>query len=214
MRALPTGLMNSMMISAAIEEARAIGDQEITVAGTEEILAALWQMTFTQVSAVHELWMEAAFIKRGRGIVETVYPDPAERKRLYAYGYSPHVGRRFERVAATIRAILARAQDYAALPLEEKLSIFIDVGSAVADDGGYGFLSATPKLDEASTPIGMECSVGGWECRVRIVRTPAIFGPGKLSFRTTWTSGSVWQSVRSSLEHGPKGRKTPSIRLP
>ena len=122
------------MILTAIEEARAISDQDITVAGTEEILAALWQKTFTQVSAAREAWMEEAFIKRGRGMVETVYPDPAERKRLYAYGYSPYVGRRFERVADTIRAILARAQDYAAFSLEEKLSIFIDVGGAVADD--------------------------------------------------------------------------------
>ena len=127
------------MILAAIEEARAISDQDITVAGSEEILAALWQKTFTQVSAAHEAWMEEAFIKRGRGVVEAVYPDPAERKRLYAYGYSPHVGRRFERVAATIRAILERATDYAALSPEEKLSVFIEVGDAVADDGGYGF---------------------------------------------------------------------------
>jgi hypothetical protein len=126
------------MILAAIEEARSISDQDTTVAGTEEILAALWQKTFTH-SAVHEAWMEEAFINRGRGIVETVYPDPAERKRLYAYGYSPHVGRRFEHAAATIREILTRTENYATLSQEEKLSIFTEVGDTVADDGGYGF---------------------------------------------------------------------------
>jgi hypothetical protein len=127
------------MILSAVEEAKAISGEDTTVAGTETMLTALWQRTFTHVSAAREAWMEAAFIKRGRGVVETTYPDADERKRLYDYGYSPHVGRRFETVARTMRGVLDNAEDYGTLSDDERLSIFVSLGEAVANDGGYGF---------------------------------------------------------------------------
>ncbi|MFA6243350.1 MAG: DEAD/DEAH box helicase, partial [Candidatus Hydrogenedentales bacterium] len=130
--------LDSMILSAT-EEAKAISGEETTAAGTETMLTALWQKTFTQVSASREEWMEQAFIKRGRGVVQTVYPDAAERKRLYDYGYSPHVGRRFEAVAGIIRDVLEDTQDYGTLADEQRLAIFASLGDAIADDGGYGF---------------------------------------------------------------------------
>ena len=83
--------------------------------------------------------MEAAFVKRGNGVVQTVYPDSEERKRLYDYGYSPQVGRRFEPVAATMREMLEQTGDYGILSNRERLAIFVKLGKVVADDGGYGF---------------------------------------------------------------------------
>ncbi len=127
------------MILSAIEEAKAISREETTAANTEAMLAQLWQKTFTQVSAAREAWMEAAFVKRGNGVVQTVYPDSEERKRLYDYGYSPQVGRRFEPVAATMREMLEQTGDYGILSNRERLAIFVKLGKVVADDGGYGF---------------------------------------------------------------------------
>jgi len=127
------------MILSAVEEAHAISGVATTTAGTEEMLVALWQRTFTRVSAAQEAWMEEALIKRGHGIVETVYPDAAERKRLYDYGYSPHVGRRFEGAAKTLRDILEDTEDYGDLNEAQRLALFVRLGAVVADDGGYGF---------------------------------------------------------------------------
>jgi len=127
------------MILSAIEEAKAISLEETTLANTEAMLAQLWQKTFSQVSAAREAWMQAAFVKRGSGVVQTVYSDPDERKRLYDYGYSPQVGRRFEAVAGTIRNILEGTWDYGTLSNHDRLAVFIQLGDTVADDGGYGF---------------------------------------------------------------------------
>ena len=127
------------MILSAIEEAKAISREETTVANTEAMLAQLWQKTFTQVSAAREAWMEAAFVKRGNGVVQTVYPSSEERKRLYNYGYSPHVGKRFEPVAATMREMLGETGAYGTLSINERLAVFVRLGEMVADDGGYGF---------------------------------------------------------------------------
>lgn len=127
------------MLLAAIEETAAISTTATTPANTEAMLAQLWQRTFTQVAQATEDWMERAFIKRGRGIVETIYPDASERKRLYDYGYAPHVGRRFDSVSQTILQRLKATEGYGAMSPDARLAVFISLGEAVADDGGYGF---------------------------------------------------------------------------
>jgi hypothetical protein len=127
------------MILSAIEEAKATSREETTAADTEAMLAQLWQKTFTHVSVASEAWMEAAFVKRGNGVVQIVYPSSEERRRLYDYGYPPQVGRRFEPVAAAMREILGETGDYGALSNGERLAVFVKLGEAVADDGGYGF---------------------------------------------------------------------------
>jgi hypothetical protein len=127
------------MILAAVEETAVIAAAMATPANTEVMLTQLWQRTFTHVAAATEEWMETAFIKRGRGMVEVIYPDADERKRLYDYGYTPHVGRRFVPVAQTILEMLQVADNYGAMRPDERLAVFVALGDVVADDGGYGF---------------------------------------------------------------------------
>jgi hypothetical protein len=127
------------MLLAAIEEAKEITGLTITAAGMEEMLRSLWQKTFTVVSDAYQTWMEAAFVQRGQGLIENVYPDEDERSRLYDYGYSPHVGRRFEDASIAIQEILNETSNYAALNAQERLNIFIELGDVIAADRGYGF---------------------------------------------------------------------------
>ncbi|MDH7791648.1 DEAD/DEAH box helicase [Ochrobactrum sp. AN78] len=127
------------MLLAAVEETAAITEMATTPANAEAMLKELWQQTFTQVAQATEAWMEQAFVKRGQGLVETIYPDADERKRLYDYGYSPYVGRRFEPVARTILELIQDTEGYGTMEPAERLAVFDSLGEAVADDGGYGF---------------------------------------------------------------------------
>src|SRR3546814_20856156 len=81
-------------------------------ARAEAEMRELWARTFTAVARAQEDWLESAFIRRGAGIVEHLYPDADERLRLYHYGFTPVIGRRFEAVAEKIRALLADATEY------------------------------------------------------------------------------------------------------
>lgn len=128
------------LILSAIEEIRAIDGAEFSGDQAEGILASIWQRTFALVSSGLEDWMERAFVKRGRGVVETVYPDAAERKKLYSYGFTPQVGRRFDIVADTLLELLEDADAYGDLPDNERLAIFNGLGREVATDQGYGYL--------------------------------------------------------------------------
>src|SRR3546814_6435327 len=58
-------------------------------ARAEAEMRELWARTFTAVARAQEDWLESAFIRRGAGIVEHLYPDADERLRLYHYGFTP-----------------------------------------------------------------------------------------------------------------------------
>ncbi|PTQ59433.1 RAD3-like DEAD/DEAH box helicase [Sphingomonas aurantiaca] len=127
------------VVLTALEEIARIEETEMTRPRAEEALKALWATTFTAVSAAREAWLEAAFIKRGVGVVETIYPDPAERRRLYHYGFTPLVGRRFDAVAAKIRAIIAGANGYGDLDATARIDVFESIGALLQGDRGFGF---------------------------------------------------------------------------
>lgn len=202
------------MILSAIEEAKAISREETTPANTEAMLAQLWQKTFTQVSAAREDWMEAAIVRRGTGIVQTVYPDSEERKRLYDYGYSPQVGKRFETVAATIRNRLGATGGYGTLPNDERLAVFIQLGEMVADDGGYGF--SVRDTEMGRTLYANWHNVLAWWMGMPDEKGPApqdlrawqTFVSDNLDFRLGVAVGAVVAHAWSEGEHHPLGPPT------
>lgn len=127
------------LLLAAIEEAKSVDGRALTVGEAEETLSTLWQKTFTIVSDTYESWMQDAFIQRGQGLIANVYPDENERARLYDYGYSPHIGRRFENAATEIKEILDGCVNYSALDERERFEIFVELGNVIVADKGYGF---------------------------------------------------------------------------
>ncbi|SEA96225.1 DEAD/DEAH box helicase [Rubrimonas cliftonensis] len=114
-------------------------DAELDGLQAEAKLAALWQKTFTVAAAAQEAWLEEAIVRRGRAIVEDIYPDPDERRRLYQYGFSPYVGRRFELTAPAIAELLTAAVDYGAETPAQRLVRFEALGELLKVDRGFGF---------------------------------------------------------------------------
>ncbi|QQR39052.1 DEAD/DEAH box helicase [Devosia rhizoryzae] len=128
------------VVLAAVEEVRAVAGATITPAQVETLLGGIWQRTFALVASGYQDWMERAFIRRGVGVVENIYPDAPERQRLYSYGFTPQIGRRFEGVANTLLELLEDADAYGDLPSAQRLAIFRGLGREVADDPGFGYL--------------------------------------------------------------------------
>lgn len=105
----------------------------------EVFLRQLWSRSFARVAAVQEAWLEQAFVHRGRSLIERLYPDPAQRRRLYQFGYAPAIGRRFEVIAPLILAELSGAADYGAQAPAERLARFARLGELVREQPGFGF---------------------------------------------------------------------------
>lgn len=126
-------------VLAASEELTRRDGVGVDGARVEAFLRELWQRTFARVAAAEEAWLEAAFIKRGRGLVERLYPDPQQRRRLYQYGFTPYIGRRFELVAPQLIAELQAAADFGAWTTEQRFEMLVRLGERVRAEPGIGF---------------------------------------------------------------------------
>jgi hypothetical protein len=137
------------VLLTAIEEIARAEDTGMTGARAEAHLVNLWRTTFTSAAAVQEAWLKEAFVQRGRAIVETVYPDADERRRLYQYGFSPLVGRRFEAIAPRVRELIAAATTYGEDGAPARIHVFEAIGDLLAADRGFGFCVRQTGTDQA-----------------------------------------------------------------
>jgi hypothetical protein len=129
--------LDSILLNS-IEELRGASD-EMLPSQVETLLAEVWKTTFTAVVQRSEQWLEKSFIKRGVAVVTTLYPDADERKRLYQYGFTPIVGRRFEATATVLHSLLAGATNYGIESPVQRLQLFKQLGMLLVNDRGFGF---------------------------------------------------------------------------
>jgi hypothetical protein len=127
------------VLLSALEEVERLRDERLNGAQAEAFLAGLWARTFTVYAATQEAWLERAFIRRGRAIIDTIYPDVEERGRLYQYGFTPYVGRRFEAIAPGLTAIISAAEGYGTATQAARLLVFESIAGLLTNDRGYGF---------------------------------------------------------------------------
>jgi hypothetical protein len=137
------------VLLTALEELQRVDDAGLEGVLAEEALAAIWNKTFTVYAAAQEEWMEAAFINRGQAVLRDIYPERDERSRLYQYGFTPYVGRRFEAVVPTMLEILSDATRYGDADDATRLSIFSNLGELLVDDRGFGFRVRSTATDQA-----------------------------------------------------------------
>ncbi|WP_175762460.1 DEAD/DEAH box helicase [Burkholderia anthina] len=183
-------------VMTALEELSLLDDR-LDGAAAELKLASLWKRTFTVAAAANEAWLEQAVVRRGRAIVETIYPDADERRRLYQYGFSPYVGRRFEVIAPVIAEHLAKATDYGIENATERLARIATLGDLLKDDRGFGFRGRDTATDRAI--LNNWTDVLGWWMRGPGAPAPAAsklrgwqrFVSDNLEFRLGVALGAV-----------------------
>ncbi len=137
------------ILLTSLEEIALFENVAMTRARAEAQLAALWRTTFTAVATTQEAWLEHAFVRRGVGIIEHIYPDTDERRRLYQYGLPPVIGRRFEAVARQMRELLIAADVYGLANPQTRIDLFEALGNLVSGDRGFGFRVRRTDTDEA-----------------------------------------------------------------
>jgi hypothetical protein len=216
--------LDSLLLNAA-EEMRGIDDESLTVSQIEQSLSRLWSKTFTAVAAVNEAWLEKAFVRRGVSVVDRMYPDPSERRRLYQYGFTPVVGRRFEAVAPAMRAEIESAEGYGESPAADRLKHFERLGLLLASDRGFGFRVRSTVQDQ--TLLARWRDVLAWWMNIDSVVTPGAndlrawqrFVADNLEFRLGVAVGAVsaqaWsQGAQSPLDVPSLGSWKATTGLP
>jgi hypothetical protein len=103
--------------------------------------------------------------------VERLYPNLEQRRRLYQYGFTPYIGRRFELVAPQLIAELQGAADYGSWTAEQRFALVIRLGERVRAEPGIGFRVRETIGDQAV--LGNWRGVIGWWMQI-----PAAAQPG------------------------------------
>ncbi|MDU0815808.1 DEAD/DEAH box helicase [Pseudomonas aeruginosa] len=205
------------VLLTAIEELAMAGEQADTAAKAEALLRRVWQFTFSKVVSAEEDWLERAFVRRGQGVVDSLYSDTDERRRLYQYGFTPHVGRRFERIAPEIREILDSALDYGSAAPQQRLGLFKRLGLLVSKDAGFGFRVRTSLTDKEllknweSLLAWWMCMPGAKEPAAEHLRSWQRFVSDNLEFRLGVAIGAVVAQAWSSGADDPA--PVPSLEL-
>mgnify|MGYP003673116548 CR=1 FL=1 len=137
------------VLLTALEELQRVDDEGLEGVLAEEALAAIWNKTFTVYAAAQEDWMKTAFISRGQAVLRNIYPERDERSRLYQYGFTPHVGRRFEAVIPAMLEVLGNATRYGDADDATRLLVFTGLGELLSDDRGFGFRVRSTATDQA-----------------------------------------------------------------
>lgn len=165
------------LLLTALEEVARAEEVDMTPARAEAHLAELWRTTFTAVATAQEAWLEQAFIRRGVGLVETVYPDTNERRRLYRYGLPPAIGRRFEAVALQMRALFEASDGYGDQEPTARIDLFKALGDLVSADRGFGF--RVRQTDRDAALLAQWNNVLDWW-----MNEPGVVGPSAEDLRS------------------------------
>lgn len=129
--------LDALLLAATEDLSRIEG--ELEPARLEAFQTELWRRSFSAVASQQPKVFSQAVVTRGVALPTTIYPDPARRRRLYQFGFSPAVGLRFELVAELLKAELAGATSYAAELKAAQLERFRRMASLIAQDPAYGF---------------------------------------------------------------------------
>ncbi|MGU3336936.1 DEAD/DEAH box helicase [Methylobacterium mesophilicum] len=142
-------------VLAATEELSLLDYGPIDGPRAEAFLRDLWRRTFTHVAASQEAVLETLFIRRGRAFVERLYPNAGQRRRLYRFGFTPFVGRRFELLAPIILDELQTAFGYGADEAEARFQLFRRLAERLRSETGIGF--------KVRVTAGDQAVLGNWE---------------------------------------------------
>jgi superfamily II DNA/RNA helicase len=111
---------------AAIHEVETLRDQALAPHQMEEELTAIWQRTYAFAAAQEETQLSKTFLARGRAI-KTLYPDEAQRRRIYRTSLSPRSALTLLNLADLVRNKLQEGENYALWEDECRLTFIHDV---------------------------------------------------------------------------------------
>jgi hypothetical protein len=114
-RAILTETLDSLdsILLAAVVEVETLAGHVVSADELEKRLAEIWGRTYAHYASAEERTLGKWFVTRGGALATTIYPDAAERRRLYRTGLPPRLGEQLTSLFPKVRAHLESGSDYA-----------------------------------------------------------------------------------------------------
>lgn len=101
------------LLLAAIVEVEQLSQREISADELEERLRQIWQRSYAHYVAQEEEHLEEVFVRRGRALTVTAYPDARQRRKLYKTSLPPRAGKQLLSWYPAFKQLLEEGNDYA-----------------------------------------------------------------------------------------------------
>ncbi|GLV59863.1 helicase [Dictyobacter sp. S3.2.2.5] len=103
--------LDSILLSV-ITEFEQIENEPLVASELENRLRQIWQRSYAYYAAHEERILEEIFIRRGKSIETTIYPDAAQRRRLYRTSLPPRSGNELLELYPKVEEELKKGEEY------------------------------------------------------------------------------------------------------
>lgn len=127
------------VLLAAIQEIESLRGAPLAPAELEEHLKRVWSCSFARFASAEQERLGGYFVKRGRVLPVTMYPDAARRRELYRLGLPPRQGASFLVTAAHIEEQLRRLDAFPEWTSEERFTFIKGLADLAQETPGFRF---------------------------------------------------------------------------
>ena len=181
---------------------------ELTSNELEDILRRVWQRSYAYYATEQEGQWENIFIQRGKSLNTKIYPDRAERKRLYHTSLPPRAGKQLLDKYQDIVELLKKGEKYATYDDDKKFKYI----STIVDS-----IKTLPKFNFDKEKIGkssweqilfwwLNPSKSKWPSEEKVSKWHQYISQN-LIYRFNWGLGSI---IALAIDDAHKGRFMPS----
>jgi DEAD/DEAH box helicase len=132
------------VLLAAIVEIESLAGEALTPAVLEERLGEIWRRCYAHYASEREAILGQWFLRRGQALTTRIYPDAAQRRRLYRSGLPPRLGDQLMQLYPNVRAHLLTGEDYAVWDSDRRFAFISALVELLASHPRFAIAAKTP----------------------------------------------------------------------
>ena len=132
------------ILLAAIVEIESLEGEALAATPLEARLAHIWRRCYAHYASNNEANLEKWFLRRGAALTARIYPDPAERRRLYRSGLPRRLGDQLAQLYPSIQDHLITGTEYADWNADGKFNFISRLVELLAPHPRFAVAAKTP----------------------------------------------------------------------
>ncbi len=132
------------VLLAAIVEIESLAGATLTATVLEERLGEIWRRCYAHYASEREATLGQWFLRRGKALTTRIYPDAAQRRRLYRSGLPPRLGDQLMQLYPSVREHLLTGADYAAWDSDRRFAFISVLVELLASHPRFAVAAKTP----------------------------------------------------------------------
>lgn len=196
--------LDSLLLSIVVEAEQAKYD-ELSNDEIEKRLHEIWNRTYAYYASQEETRLEEAFIKRGKALLNNIYPNPHQRRKLYRTSIPPRSGNKLLSLYPEIIQHLKSGEEYAVWTNENRFAYIRKIVELLKS---LPHFNIKDHLGKGKNQIAWDKILGWWLTANSRGKTPSDisewhkFVSDNFVYRFNWGLGSVISLALDEANNG------------